>query len=64
MGEEADLHLTATSFQGVVGSDKVSPETPADCTIPALPIWLMLQTPHSSVALLWTPSMASMSFLY
>ena len=27
-GEEADLHLTTTCFQGVIESDEVSPEPP------------------------------------
>ena len=29
-GEEADLHLATIIFQGVVESDKISPETPLD----------------------------------
>jgi len=51
MGEEADHHITTTTFQGVVGSDKVSPEPPLLQTKQSqfpqpLFVMLVLQTPH------------------
>ncbi|KAK4833055.1 hypothetical protein QYF61_027717 [Mycteria americana] len=51
LGEETDPHLSTTSFQGVVESDKVSPEPPfLQAKQPQLPqpllIRLVLQTLH------------------
>ena len=49
-GEEADPHLTTTSFQEVVESNNVSSEPTLLQTeqlqFPQLPIRLVLQTPH------------------
>ena len=68
-GAEADSHLATTSLQAVAESHKVSLEGPLlqseQSQFPqSLPLRLVLQTPHSSVALLWTHSRTSMSFLY
>ena len=57
LGEEGNPHLTTTPFQVVVESNKVSPESPLLHTEQSqfpqpLPIRLVLQTPHSSTALL------------
>ncbi len=55
--KEADPHLTTTSLQVAVEGNNVSPELPLLQTeqsqLPQLlPIRLVLQTPHSFVALL------------
>ena len=60
--------LGTNSFYEVVESNKVFPEPPllqtAQSQLPQLLlIRLVLQTPHSFVALLWTHSRASVSFL-
>ena len=57
MGEEADPHLTTTSFQVAVESNKITPELPLLQTeqsqlLHLLLAGLVLQTPHSFVALL------------
>ena len=54
LGEEADSHLTTTSFQVAVESDKISPEPPLLQTeLPPFPqlllIRLVLQTLHSFI---------------
>ena len=56
MGEEAEPHLTTTSFQVIIESDKVSPQPPLLQTeksqlLQLLTITPVLQTPHSFVAL-------------
>ena len=67
LGKEANSHLT-TSFYAIVESDKVSPECPLLQTKqPQFPQTLLtrlvLHTPHSFTALLWTRSRASVSLL-
>ena len=67
LGEGASSLLITASFQAVE-SNKASPESPLlqiekPCFPQLLPIRLVLQTLHSSIALLWTCSRASMSFL-
>jgi len=56
LGEKANSHLTTSSLQTVVESNKVSPEHPLlhaeQSQFPQLlPIRLVLQTPHSFIAL-------------
>ncbi|KAK4830412.1 LOW QUALITY PROTEIN: hypothetical protein QYF61_010943, partial [Mycteria americana] len=68
LGEETDPHLSTTSFQVVVESDKVSPQPPfLQAKQPQFPqpllIRLLLQTLHQLLALLWTRSSTSMSLL-
>ena len=69
VGEDTDPHLTATSFLGVVESDKLSPEpslvqTEQSQLLQPLSIRSVLQALHSFVALFWTCSKASVSFLW
>jgi len=68
MGEGANPHFIAAFFQAVVESDKVSPESSLLQTkqfqFPhPLPVSLVLQVLHSSLAILWTCSRASVAFL-
>ena len=68
IGEEDNTYLTTTSLQTLVESSKVSPEPPLlqpeqSQLSDLLLIRPVLQTPHSSAALLWTRSRASVSFL-
>ena len=66
-GEEANPYLATTSFQAIVENYNV-PKPPLlqskqSQFLPPLPIRFVLQNPHSFVALLWTRSRVSMSFL-
>jgi len=68
LGKGTDTHLTTTSFQVVLEGNKVSSQLPLLQTkqpqFPQLlPIRLVLQTLHQPIALLWTRSSTSMSFL-
>ena len=56
LGEKADTHVNTTSFDGVVESDKVSPEPPLLQTEQSkfpqsFLLRLVLQTLHSFIAL-------------
>jgi len=54
LGEEANLHLTTTSFKEVLESNKVTPKPPFHLTEPPQfpqPLPIMLQTLHTFVAL-------------
>jgi len=67
-GEEAGPHLTTASLLVVVESNNISHAPPLLQTKQSqfpqlLPISLVLQTPHSFIALLWTHSRATMSFM-
>lgn len=68
LGEEADSHLTTTSFPVVIESNKASPKPPLlhpeQPQLPQpLPTRPVLQIPHSFTALPQTHSTASVSFL-
>ena len=68
LGEEANPHLTTTSFQAVVGSNKVSFEPPLPwlnnpSSLSCSPQDLCSRPLTSLLTLLWTRSKASMSFL-
>jgi len=67
LGEDADTHLATTSFLITVEWDEVSPEflfSRLQSQFPQpLPLRLVFQIPHSFIALLWTRSRASVSFL-
>ncbi|KAK4816001.1 hypothetical protein QYF61_010869 [Mycteria americana] len=64
LGKETDPHLSTTSFQVAVESNKVSPQPPfLQVKQPQFPQPLLIRPFTSFVALLWTRSSTSMSFL-